>query len=305
MSHKFIVVIGAIATLANGAAGAQPCGFTPAFSRPDERGTRQLRVYEGRAEAAIGGRRPLLFITSLKVNTDGTRISYHKDDPRAQRLAINNIRNAMRRGTTIAQFENVAAAGWPLPRTWQILSANVIERRSGDGKPCVDSSGYLVSMTSDVAVDGGWNRVGDCDQAKWIDALAIPALVLPGGATQFAARGAAMRTPVIAMTLAPVPTRVAYGIVGDAGPADELGEASVAMNRVLNGFPAGANPRNYADAVARFQAPRSAILLFPGPANRVARPLTSGRVEARTRQLFDAWGGQVRLRQCLTELGMT
>ncbi len=294
------------------AAGAQDqsCGFVPAFSRIDEGGSARVTVYEGRADPRIGGVKPLLFLTSLKGNTDGTRISYNVADPRAERLAINDVRNAMPRGRTIADFEAIARAGWmPPSTTWSILLPGVIEKDRRTGKPCIDKDGYLVSMTSDIAVAGGWNRVGDCGQDKWIDALSVNALVLPKPSkagdrsipTEFDARVATNRTPVVAMTLG-ADRRIAYGLVGDKGPIDQRGEASVAMNRTLNGLDPADRPSNYADAKRRFQAPRSALLLFPGERNRIARPLTGDRVTAATRTLFDAWGGRARLDRCLAEL---
>lgn len=147
-------------------------------------------------------------------------------------------------------------------------------------------------------------RVGDCDQSKWIDALTLPALVLPkparGGRTEFDTRTATNRTPVVGMTLDT--HRFAYGIVGDKGPVDQLGEASVAMNRDLNGLPLDANPASYRDAIRRFQGPRSAILLFPGATHQLARPLTRDRVVAATQALFERWGGRPRLDACLREL---
>src|SRR4051812_17362221 len=84
---------------------AAPCGFRPAFARPDEGGSATVRVFQADPVPALQDARPLLFITSLKVNTDGTKISYHQDDPTgrrcetnpsAQPCAINNIRNAYR-----------------------------------------------------------------------------------------------------------------------------------------------------------------------------------------------------------------
>jgi hypothetical protein len=285
-----------------GAALSQDCGFTLAFQRPDEGGSRTVSVYQAAPSAALDGMRPLLFVSTLKVNTDGTAISYHARDPRARTLAINNILNAMRRGRTIAEFEAAAAADWrPLDRTWSILSDSVIERDRATGAPCVDAEGYLVSMTSDVAVEGAWNRVGDCDASKWIDSLTVPSLVLPLGNTEFKRRGAINRSPVVAMTLGPN-RRIAYGLVGDMGPTDELGEASVAMNRTLNGLMETERPANYRDAIARFQAPRSAILLFPGARHRTARPLTGAAVTAHSEALFRQWGGSSRLERCLAEI---
>lgn len=301
MPRLFLVPAALACLFAQGSALAQQCTFRPAFSRPDERGTQRLQVYESAADPTIGGTRALLFVSSLKVNTDGTRISYNKDDPRARRLAINDVRNAMQSGRTVADFESVAKAGWPLPRTWTIVSASVIEKDRRTGKPCTDPRGYLVSKTAVGAVAGAFARDGDCDQSKWLDALAVNALVLPVGKTEFEARGATTRTPVVAMTNGPA-GNTAFGLVGDKGPANELGEASVAMNRTLNGLPADDLPKNYADAVRRFQAPGSAVLLFPGAAHRLAYPLDGASVTQRTRALFDRWGGAARLRACVTPL---
>lgn len=278
------------------------CKVQRAFVRADERGTRTVPVFEGERSPALNGNRPLFFVVpSVKVNTDGTSRSYNRDDPRAQRLAINDMRNAMKRGKTIAEFEGVAAANWPLPLTWSVLLPNVIEADKASGKPCVDAQGYMVSMTSDVAVLGGFARVGDCDQSKWLDALEIPALVLPGGATQFHAREASTRSPVVAMALG---TRnLAPGIVGDHGPADELGEASVEMNRMLQGLPPGTVPTSNRDAIARFQGPRSVVMVMPGNSLRLARPIDAASTATRVQALFDAWGGKAKLAECAAAIG--
>jgi hypothetical protein len=116
-----------------------------------------------------------------------------------------------------------------------VLSPNVIEKHTKTGKPCVTAGNYLVSKTADVAVAGAWRRDGDGDQSKWIDALTIPSLVLPSP-SEFQARKALTRNFVVAMTLGQ-PRQLVYGIVGDTGPNNELGEASVEMNRILNGLP--------------------------------------------------------------------
>lgn len=281
------------------AVSAQTCRLTPAFTRADEKGTRRVQVYQAADDA---GPPALLFVSTLKVNTDGTRISYHADDPTAQRLAINNIANGMRRSVPdkVATFRRLAAAGFPAPATWQALLPGVIEADRRTGKPCLDADRYLVSKTSEVAVDGGHARDGDCTQSKWLDALDVNALVLPMGKTEFARRGADGRTPVVAMTLGT--RRLAYGLVGDKGPSDELGEASVAMNRTLNGLPPADRPASYRDAVARFQAPRSVILLLPGADRRVRRPLSGATVTTATRAEFERWGGQPRLERCVAAI---
>jgi hypothetical protein len=284
------------------AAAAEGCGFKLAFERPDEGGSETMKVYEGAPHPALGGKRPLAFISELKVNTDGTRVSYKVDDPHAEAGAINDIINALVPGRTVEEFEAVAKAGWPSRETWKVVSPNIIEKDARTGKPCVDPEGYLVSMTADFAVEDAWDRWGDCDQSKWLDALTIPAIVLPVGRTGFSARGAKIRSPAVVMTL-DGPSRLAFGVVGDLGPPKELGEASVAMNAILNGLPPEDRPRTYQDAVDRFQGPRSVVLVFPGKANRPKDPITPETAGAFAQARFEAWGGAERLRACLPELG--
>src|SRR5207237_10532800 len=58
---------------------------------------------------------------------------------------------------------------------------------------------------------------------------------------------------------------------------NELGEASVEMNRILNSLAPGTIPRNGMDAVQRFQAAKSIILVFAGPSHRLDYPITLQR----------------------------
>ena len=292
-----------------GNAFAAQCGFQFAFDRPDEGGSKTVRVFKGNPIPTLGNQRPLLFITSLKVNTDGTRISYHQDDPTGRRCAanpnatpcaINNVANAFRdHKRPVSDFEAIRNAGYPLPKTWQVLNPNIIEKNKKTGKPCIAADGYLVSMTADVAVPGGFARQGDCDQTKWIDALTVPALVIPGG-SQFVNLGVTKRSLTIAFS--PSATRrVVPGIVGDIGPADEIGEASVAMNRMLNGLPDTDQPKHRQDAIARFQAGRSAILVLPGAASVLARPITPARVAQAGSDAMAKFGGVEKLYGCIKD----
>jgi hypothetical protein len=299
-----------IAGVGPGFAETSGCGFTKSFDRPDEQGKKTVNVYEGSSTAAIGGRSPLAFVTPLKVNTDGTRISYKLDDPRAKNGAINDIRNAFSNPKRpISDFEDLVRADWkPVSKVWQVLSPDIIERDERPGKsglPCIDPNNYLVSMTAVGSVADAAKRAGDCDQSKWIDALAVPAFVLPKSTqkhpSQFAAKGAATRSVVVAMSLSE-PHRVAYGLVGDLGPVDELGEASVSMNRTLNGLPEDDNPKSASDADDRFQAGRSIVVVLPGDENRTPFPLTPDGVRSFAKARFDAWGGEARLKACLNEI---
>src|SRR5262245_21350966 len=158
MSSRWMLGIATavIATSTSGNAFAGQCGFQRAFDRPDEGGASIIKVFKGHAIPALGNQQPLLFITSLKVNTDGTKISYHQDDPTGRRCqtdpvagpcAINIIRNAYRDSQKPeSDFTAVRDAGYP-DRTWQVLSPDIIEKDVRTGKPCITPDGYLVSMT--------------------------------------------------------------------------------------------------------------------------------------------------------------
>jgi hypothetical protein len=157
-------------------------------------------------------------------------------------------------------------------------------------------------MTADRATAGG--TVGDCDQSKWIDALSVPAIVLPKRSpsvpSQFLDAGLGQRSLVIAVSRSAT-KRVVPGIVGDLGPTKELGEASIAMNRGLNGFPVTEQPKHRQDAINRFQAPRTAVLLLPGSSFIVARPITATRVAEAGEDALSRFGGAEKLYGCIRE----
>lgn len=289
---------------------AAGCGFQEAFTRPDEEGTRTVKVYRGDPVPALANVRPLLFIVSHKVNTDGTKVSYGvkdprgllcKDQPNASSCAINNIRNAYNDpGRPVSDFEAVRNAGFPVNKTWQVLDPSIIEKDKNTHKPCVTPDGYLVSMTAEVVEDGGHAHGGDCDQTKYIDALKIPAIVLPKGENQFAVAGIGKRSIIVAFSSSAT-KHVVPGIVGDTGPTDQLGEATVAMNRMLNGLPDTEQPKHRDDAKARFQAKATATLLFPGSANKLARPITPERIASGGNTMLAKFGGSEKVYQCIRD----
>lgn len=293
---------------------AAECSFRHKFTRPDEGGSQMVKVFEGSPISALGNAKPLLFITSLKVNTDGTKISYHKDDvtgrrcaadPAATPCAINNIRNAYNNhNRPVADFTAVRDAGFPNPKTWEVLSKQIIEENKTTKKPCITAEGYLVSMTADVAVDGGFTKVGDCDQSKWIDALTMSAIVLPKSTaslpSEFNTNGVKKRSIVIAFSRSAT-KRVVGGIVGDLGPAKEIGEANIAMNRALNGLPVTDQPKHRQDAIDRFQAGRSAILILPGADFVLARPISGERIAAAGEEALAKFGGADKLYRCIRD----
>ena len=297
---------------ANSVAGE--CGFQLAFERPDEGGVKTVKVYEGNPVPSLNGVKPLLFISDLKVNTDGTKISYHQDDPTGRRCvqnpnnkpcAINNIRNAFRNHRKpVSDFIAVRDAGYPPAATWRVLSKNIIEQNKTTKKPCITSDGYLVSMTADVAIPGGFNKVGDCDQSKWIDALTMPGVVLPkntrSAPSQFKAKGVRKRSMIIALAPSAKNLSVA-GIVGDFGPVNELGEGNIALNRALNGMPNTEQPLHRRDAILRFQTKSAAVILIPGRQSIHKRPISAGSIKNAGDALLADLGGLEKLYRCIRD----
>lgn len=120
-SARTAVLIAVVAVPINVTAS---CGFTKAFQQPDEGGSQRVQVFRGDPVPALQGARPLLFVASLKVNTDGTKISYHQRDVTgrwcmnntgAGPCALNNIRNAFRNPKRPeADFESVRDVGYPV-----------------------------------------------------------------------------------------------------------------------------------------------------------------------------------------------
>lgn len=114
-----------------------------------------------------------------------------------------------------------------------------------------------------------------CDLAKYVDAVTVPALVIPKGSNGFSARNVHVGGLAVVMPRhdkAPI-----YAVVGDIGPADELGEGTVGLARLaLNKT---ADPVNYDEVRGRgkcagkgWEIPYSYVLIFRGHA-RHQRPV--------------------------------
>lgn len=276
--------------------GAQPaCDMPVAFDQAD----RDAPDGKTRVHRSDTPERALFFAEHLNVNTDGTPRSYAIDDVFGRTRALNNMCNAMTdvcrglgsagRAQRAADVKAAADAGWPpaaLARTR--LSSAVIVMRGG--KPCPARDGFLLSAT---ALENP--AVADrCDAARYVDALTVPALVLPLGSAGFRAAGARVGDLVVAMAPGGAPV---FGVVGDAGPANALGEASIAMNGRLNGLTR--DPENYRDVLRHWVTGRVGVLIFPGSRDAGRPFMDNDRIAAAATPLFARWGGADRLRACL------
>lgn len=285
---------------------AVDCGMAPAFQQKD--GNARGGVTAVWADPAA---KSLLFVDRLNVNTDGTSRSYSVDDFWGERVALNNLCNAMR--DACAGLDNAglkqrreltqraAAEGWPAALLAQTrIASSIIPFK--DGKPCPAVNGFLVSATALHKP-----QVADvCDITNYADALVTPAIVLPKNPASnvlsgFAERGARVGDLVVAM-LRDKPEPV-FAVVGDTGPSGELGEGSVALNGRLLGKTAP--PVNYQELRGKgafrgkaWVTPPTLVIVFPGTRNAGAPWMTPERIDAAAQRLFEAWGGIERARAC-------
>lgn len=309
MPHAFSrhALLPAALALLSLSAQAVDCGMNPAFRQKDGNA-------KGGTTAvwAAPDQGTLLFVEGLNVNTDGTRRSYSVDDFWGETKALNNLCNAMRDGCAgldaagkrarrIAT-QNAAAAGWPADQLAQTrIASAIIPFRHG--KPCPAVDGFLVSATALARP-----HIDDqCDIANYLDALTVPAIVLPknpakGVPSEFVRRNA--RIGDLVVTLVPGAAAPVYAVVGDTGPAGELGEGSIALNGQLLGKTRP--PANYQEVRGKgpyagrgWTVPKAAVLIFPGSRDEAEPFMGVDRIDAAARQRFDAWGGVERLNACI------
>lgn len=250
----------------------------------------------------------VFFQTGLHTNTDGTSRSYSVDDFWGEHTALNNLCNAMSdacaglnaeglKGRRI-ETQRQQAADWPDVTKTRISPQIIAFRKSG--KPCLPVNGYLISAT---ALHKRTHEA--CAQDAYVDALKVPALVLPGRSkdgrpTTFQVKGVEVGDLVVAVGPS---KQVIYGVVGDTGPATKLGEASIAMNGLLLGKTQP--PVNYQQIRGRGQfrgqgwdVPQASILILSGTRNSDRPFLTETEIETAVKTRFEQFGGQERLDAC-------
>ncbi|HEV7643890.1 MAG TPA: hypothetical protein VGO50_08130 [Pyrinomonadaceae bacterium] len=249
MKVKALLVIAAWA-MASGVAHSQTYSVsqTKTFTQSDGQIKKVLLLKkQGTAAKNI-----ILFQTMLRVNTDGSPLSYHPQDPRGNVKALNNVCNAMSIvkistgknlcltsfGTAIGVFEQFREHDWVVPPGFRINWANVIpaEKKNGRDIPCIFKSGeftgYFGSLT---ALKNGLTvgQRGECEVDNQINPIRIPALVLVGGTNAVKTFGARVGDLVVAFN--PKTNLTVAAVIGDTGPPDNLGEGSVALNMKLKG----------------------------------------------------------------------
>lgn len=291
---------------------ADTCAMSEIVRHGDENHT---RIY-----ASGSGLPALYYKADMDVNTDGAARSYHPDDPRAARVALNNMGNAIshiyssdgrrydcspRSGECyqryISTFEAARDANYKPTGVPRIETENIIPWRIdpqlGWKVPCTIESGpyagFFVSQTGTIAD----SDKDVCDQARYLDALAINANVLPGGVDWRSQNTETDKTDLV-VTRHLANGRIAYAINGDSGPANKIGEGSVALTAALGGVTLQGN-ETYT-TIKQLALPHVEYLIFP---TQDIRRLTNGRfdqadIDRFAEVAFETWGGIARLDAC-------
>lgn len=300
------LAIGSILLSLGCAAQAVECGMSEAFKQRDGNAKNgSTSVWKDSSSSS------LLFVESLNVNTDGTRRSYSVDDFWGEKFALNNLCNAMsdacvglsREGLRNRRLitERAAANGWPKDELESTrISSSIIPFRNG--KPCPAKDGYLISATALHKQ----KFANACDIDNYADALVTPAIVLPkapaqGTVSHFGKLNAKIGDLVVAMV--PESSKPVFAVVGDLGPANELGEGSIALNGKLLGKTA--LPTNYLEVRGKGQfkgqawtVPKAIVVIFPGTRNSAEPFISPDRIDIATRKHFENWGGIERMNEC-------
>jgi len=247
---------------------------------------------------ANGEREIILFQTNLRVNTDGSPLSYHPQDPRGRTKALNNICNgiAIRRagsnanlcftafGEAIRIFERFRDSNFQtVPPGFRITWKNVLATVNENGRdvPCVFKSGefkgYFGSLTA-LKNDLTTGK-GECEINDQVNPMTVPALVLAGGQNPVKQFGARVGDLLIAFN--PRTQLFTSAIIGDSGPPDNLGEGSVSLNMKLLGV---TTPPTNKQETFQLSIENTKVLIAIIPRSRlfnVAKPYTAENISQR------------------------
>ncbi len=262
------------------------------------------------------GKKLIFFKTNLAVNTDGIPISYHPYDLRGDSIALNSILNAvsvyrLRDGVNLsvprpkgryskAERSKMATEAYSAIEAWResgyqplsikgyrIVWKNVLV--PVDNKPCVFAEGkYKGYFASTTALTNGLTQdKGECNCNNQVDPFEIPALVL-------AANGISAKNPVrtfgatvgdLLLAYNPSNKALVYAIIGDTGPADNLGEGSVILNMKLNAI--NKFPSKKRDTYDLATGNNIMICIIPGSnAFELVRPYTQANIQSRITDWF-------------------
>lgn len=246
----------------------------------------------------------ILFKSDLNVNTDGTPHSYHPDDLKGVKIAMNNICNAVairKVGTTenlclshfseaISVFTKYRDSNYEtIPKGYTINWSNVLvsEKINGKTKPCIIKDGeYKGYFASGTALKNDISG-SDCDVENQVNALKVPGLVLVGGTKNILKEfGAKLGDLVIAYN--PENQKIVYAVINDIGPKNRLGEGSVLLNKLL--LDKSNFPKNRAETFSFITKGTIISIILTSKDFEIAKPYTLENIQSRVLKWLNEQG---------------
>ena len=193
----------------------------------------------------LAGTSAFFYESGMTIDADGAPNAYHPEN---------------------TGLDDLANAG--APGRWEGLA------KDGDGEPFIQGvndpfPGYYVSSTALADHSKAVN-----DPARYVDASKIPFIVLPGGM----ARQIGARPGDFAVVFNQRNGKSSFAIYGDVGPADRIGEGSVALAENLGIHSDARNGGAHRGVL---------YLVFAGSGN--GRPRTMEEIEGEGRKLLQSW----------------
>lgn len=249
-----LMILGALAPLS----GCAPQKLTTGAVSP--LCSKEVLVLEGGISVfRIKGEAPLFFNARMRIDADGAPNAYHPEDK-----GLDLIKHAGR------------------PGDWQGIITD------SHGQPLIQGPqdpypGYYISQTS--LFDKTKKRT---DPRRYVDARAIPYIVLPGDPRLKEASG--VRPGDFAAVINTRNRRMAFAIFADQGPRGKIGEGSIALAELLQ-IPSSPRTGGIDGDVV--------YVVFPGSGN--GHPRTPQEISREGLRAFKAWGGLSRLAACYPE----
>jgi hypothetical protein len=235
--------------------------ITPLSSVPNGNKLNLLkRIGYSNIDTCRDDRSAFFYEAGLNIDADGAPHAYHPNG----RSGLDYLGNAGRPGNWWALVtDNATPTGRPI-----IQGAN-------DPAP-----GFYISTTS--LEDPNCERE---DTRRYVNAETKNFIVLPGRL------GLGAKLGDFAVVIHPQTSALAYAVYADAGPANKIGEASIALANSL-GIPSSPKNGGIGHGIG--------YIVFPGSAQHW--PLSQQEIDQHSAMLFTKWGGIDKAKDCLPQL---
>ncbi|BCG01791.1 hypothetical protein PPGU19_063590 (plasmid) [Paraburkholderia sp. PGU19] len=232
----------------------------------------RVDILQGRGEKTFFYTTP-----GMEIDYDGGKGAYHLPTKTAQfgkppgKDNILNASKSPKKTRVPSAGERWISAKWPqlvINKTTKFPYTYTID---GDQNYCV----------SKTTLHDPRPGLSDRDTAKWVDAMSIPYIVLPGNF--WTEHGVV--TGDLATVYNQTTGKIVHAIFADSGPRNHVGEGSSALAKALS--PHDQTPLTW--------------VVYPGSVRRPAWPVATTTINSEGQRLFRAWGGTLRIADMLID----